>query len=210
MNEMITAPIYQKIAVDIAINIVSGKYYVGQTLYGRSVLAGHYGVSPETIRRAVYILKDVGILNTEKGSGIKIVSMEKAVAFVEQFQNINKIHEIEKSISDYMHQQKKAQIQLMQDVKELIDITERYKEQSPFTPFALHIAQGMNYVGSSSSELAFWQKTGATIIGVKRGKELILSPGPYTTFEDGDVLSCVGDEECFERGKRLFTEKGIN
>ena len=55
----IAEPIYQKIAIDIASKIAAGKYKAGEKIYGRSMLAAHYAVSPETIRRAMFMLQDV-------------------------------------------------------------------------------------------------------------------------------------------------------
>ena len=42
----IAEPIYQKIAIDIASKIAAGKYKAGEKIYGRSMLAAHYAVSP--------------------------------------------------------------------------------------------------------------------------------------------------------------------
>ena len=53
----IAEPIYQKIAIDIASKIAAGKYKAGEKIYGRSMLAAHYAVSPETIRRAMFMLQ---------------------------------------------------------------------------------------------------------------------------------------------------------
>ena len=53
MREKYTIPIYQKIALDLANKIYNGEVKEGSTLYGRSILAGKYNVSPETIRRAI-------------------------------------------------------------------------------------------------------------------------------------------------------------
>lgn len=62
----IAEPIYQKIAIDIASKIAAGKYKAGEKIYGRSMLAAHYAVSPETIRRAMFMLQDVGIVAIEQ------------------------------------------------------------------------------------------------------------------------------------------------
>ena len=56
MQDNYTMPIYQKIALDLANKIYTGSIVEGSTLYGRSVLAGKYNVSPETIRRAIKLL----------------------------------------------------------------------------------------------------------------------------------------------------------
>ncbi|WP_369074759.1 cation:proton antiporter regulatory subunit, partial [Klebsiella pneumoniae] len=34
-------------------------------------------------------------------------------------------------------------------------------------------------MGKTAAETKFWQNTGATIVAIKRGDELIISPGPY-------------------------------
>ena len=63
-NEIIDeVPVYQKIAIDIAKKIINGKYSLGEKLSGRSTLASENRVSPETIRKSEYILKEFDILN---------------------------------------------------------------------------------------------------------------------------------------------------
>ena len=62
MKEKYTVPIYQKIALDLANKIHTGDIKEGSTLYGRSILAGKYNVSPETIRRAIKLLEDINIV----------------------------------------------------------------------------------------------------------------------------------------------------
>ena len=76
-------PVYQLIALDMAEKIVAGRYQVGEKVHGRSTLASKYNVSPETVRRAMYLLKDMEILEMKQGSGIFIKNVEKAQAFVE-------------------------------------------------------------------------------------------------------------------------------
>lgn len=50
MQDNYTMPIYQKIALDLANKIYTGSIVEGSTLYGRSILAGKYNVSPETYK----------------------------------------------------------------------------------------------------------------------------------------------------------------
>ena len=74
--------VYKQIAVDIAAKVVSGKYQPGQKIRGRSALASQYNVSPETVRRAVFLLSQVGVLEVRQGSGITILSVENAEEFL--------------------------------------------------------------------------------------------------------------------------------
>ena len=54
--------VYKQIAIDIASKVVNGRYRPGQKIHGRSTLASQYNVSPETVRRAVFLLNQVGVL----------------------------------------------------------------------------------------------------------------------------------------------------
>ena len=78
-------PRYQRIALEIASRIASGEYEEGQKLSGRSSIAGQYGVSPETARRAFSVLADLEIVEPAKGSGMFIKSREKSEEFIKQF-----------------------------------------------------------------------------------------------------------------------------
>lgn len=200
----VVSPVYQQIAIDIAQNIVNGKYTVGEKLSGRSTLASHYGVSPETIRRAVYILQDVGVLRVENGRGIEIVSKENTFKFLEQYQHVVAISQVKNNIKDWVKRQKEEAEVLMENVSRLLDATERYNENNPFTPFAIHLTADMKNLGKTSADVNFWQNTGATIIAIKHESDLILSPGPYASFEADDILYFIGEETCLERVKKLF------
>ena len=81
MDKNYTMPIYQKIALDIANKIYTGEIQEDSVLFGRSVLAGKYNVSPETIRRAVKILEDIGVVKSIKGKGVIVLSPDKASSF---------------------------------------------------------------------------------------------------------------------------------
>ena len=82
------APVYQQIAIDLATKISNGKFRPGERISGRSTMAGHYNVSPETIRRAVSILEDAGVVAARPQAGIEILSRDKAVELVHQFRDI--------------------------------------------------------------------------------------------------------------------------
>ena len=97
----IAEPIYQKIAIDIASKIAAGKYKAGEKIYGRSMLAAHYAVSPETIRRAMFMLQDVGIVAIESGSGSTVLSAERASQLVTEKKYRNLIRTTEKTTGRY-------------------------------------------------------------------------------------------------------------
>ena len=91
---------YQQIAVELAQKIADGWYTIGEKISARSTLASNYNVSPETARKAVNILVDLGIVTIRQGSGTYVASREKAHLFVERYQNTVSMQEIRREISD--------------------------------------------------------------------------------------------------------------
>ena len=53
MKQSVVLSQYLQIALDLATRIAKGELPEGSRIYGRSVMASEYNVSPETIRRAL-------------------------------------------------------------------------------------------------------------------------------------------------------------
>ena len=198
------APIYQQIAIDLATKISNGKLQPGERISGRSTLAGYYNVSPETIRRAVSLLEEAGVVAARPQAGIEVLSQEKAVEFVHKFRDIEALTAIKNNICGLLQSITRQQVELQENVQLLIETSERYKTLNPFMPFELQVASGSLVVGQSLSSARFWNNTGATIIGIKRGEETILSPGPNTELLAGDILVFIGDDETYFRTSRFL------
>ncbi|MBC8060479.1 MAG: GntR family transcriptional regulator [Clostridiaceae bacterium] len=198
--------IYQQISIDIANRIVNGEFVVGTKIHGRSTLAGRYNVSPETIRRAVTLLEDMKIVEVAQGSGITVKSKDEAFKFIERFKNKESMSSVKKDIENLLYEKRKLEDNLISCVDKLIDYSQRFKNSNPLAPIELEVPINSRLVGKTIAEVNFWQSTGATIIGIRRDKSLILSPGPYATFMNGDIFIMVGDESSFERVKTFLNE----
>ncbi|HIT18095.1 MAG TPA: GntR family transcriptional regulator [Candidatus Fimivivens faecavium] len=203
----VITPRYQQIAADIAGKIASGHYQVGEKIYARSAIASQYGVSAETARRAICVLSDMEIVDAAKGSGVVILSGEKAARFVKQYQDLRTVSDLKSEILETVDRQAAEARGLKTLLEDLIDRTDRLKSINPFIPFEITITERSAQLGRSLSEINFWHNTAATVIGIRRGQTLMMSPGPYATLNEGDVLYFVGDENCYERVVRfLYTE----
>jgi K+/H+ antiporter YhaU regulatory subunit KhtT len=195
---------YRQIAIDIVKDIVQGKYSKGQKLFGRSVLASYYQVSSETIRKAVFILKDVGILDTEKGSGIKVGSIEKAREFIDRYREAEKIRTARDDILQWAARQASETEDIIEKIQFVIHATERLKNIQPLTPYEITITENAAAIGKTANDLRFWQNTGATIIAIRRDDALILSPGPYATFKVNDIFYIIGTNEAYAASMKLL------
>lgn len=200
----VATPIYHQIALDIANKIVNGKYRYGEKIKGRSTLASKYNVSPETIRRAVALLEDMDIVEVLPNVGIEVCSEEKAVEFVDKFRDIQSLTNIRNKITALMCEINEKNQELQNSIRQLVEGTEQLKVVNPFMPFELEVRGDASIVGKSISEVNFWHNTRMTIVGIKRGKETILSPGPYLNFHEGDIIVVVGDEESYNRAKKFI------
>ncbi|MDI7742792.1 TrkA C-terminal domain-containing protein [Lysinibacillus fusiformis] len=200
-------PKYQKIAADIASRIVEKKYLIGEKIYARSSLASQYNVSSETARRAIAVLQDLEIVEATKGSGVMIKSYEKAAQFVHQFLEVQSVYQVQLEMLESIKRQK-SELEVLQETTErLVSRTERFKSVNPFVPFQVEIREESPYISQSIGSINFWQNTMATIVGIRRGVELMISPGPYATFEQGDVIYFIGNDECIERVQKFLYPK---
>ncbi|MFJ8237768.1 TrkA C-terminal domain-containing protein [Ureibacillus sp. NPDC094379] len=197
-------PKYQKIAADLASKIVEKKYLVGERIYARSSLASQYGVSAETARRAIAVLQDLEIVEATKGSGVMIKSYEKAAQFVHQFLEVQSIHQVQLEMLESIKRQRE-ELDVLQEVTDrLVSRTERFRSVNPFVPFQIEILENCSYISQNIGTINFWQNTMGTIVGIRRGEELILSPGPYATLQHNDIIYFIGNDECIERVQKFL------
>lgn len=209
-NKKTTYPVYRKIAIDIARDIVSGRYTEGQKLSGRTVLSSRYGVSPETIRKAVYLLKDIGVLDVKKNSGTLILSVKEAANFLRQIQEMQSITDVKNDLFAWLERQIEETTIAMEKMQFLINTAEHLKKPIPFTIYEVVIPPKSAIAKKSIVELNFWHKTGATIIAIERGAEIILSPGPYSSLLVGDILHLVGDEQALHSAIHFVADESKN
>lgn len=203
-NFKIQPPRYQQIAADIAAKIVSLDYKVGDKIYARSSIASQYGVSSETARRAICVLDDLNIVESTKGSGVVIKSCEEASKFVKQFKDIQTVSHLKQDLVQSMERQKKEMDFFQKCLSDLIDQTDRFRSFNPFIPFQIAITNETPYLNQNVSDMNFWHNTLATIIAIKRNDTLLMSPGPYASFQEGDLFYFIGDDECQERVREFL------
>ena len=197
MDSNYTMPIYQKIALDIANKIYTGEVEENSILYGRSVLAGKYNVSPETVRRSVKILEDIGVVKSIKGKGVIVLSSAKASSFIKKYQDLTNISSYKSDLYDLLDAKSKIEDNILDTINKILDYSNRLEIINPLVPAQFVLTKECKYLGQDAGKTKFWQNTGGTIVAIKRNDELIISPGPYIEFMEGDTLLVVGDKHIF-------------
>lgn len=191
-------PRYLKIAVDLSARIASGEIREGEKLKGRSILASEYKVSPETIRRSMSILSDKKVVEILLGSGIVVVSKEKAIQFVKGFQEDESVTDMRLRLSHLVEKRESLDKEYKTLTEQIIDIYE-YRRSDVIKPVEIQLPPNSHVVGKCIGDLQVWQNTSATIIGIIQDSTIIISPGPYYKFNANDKVLIVGEERAVER-----------
>lgn len=72
-------PRYQQIISDLRQRITSGVLSIGAALPPESVLREQFKVSRHTIREALRVLRDEGLIESRRGSGSRVISAQRSV-----------------------------------------------------------------------------------------------------------------------------------
>lgn len=201
-----TMPRYLEVAVDLASRVLEGNYREGDRVFARSALASQYGVSAETARRAVCVLSDLGVLEAVQGSGVIIRSAEKAGDFLRHYRQASSLSGLKGELLESLGRQRQALDEFEQKVTALAEQAERYRMGDPFVPYHFTVDERCTQLGKNLAELNFWHHTGATVIAIRQGDRLLLSPGPYAVLSQGSELYYFGDEKCVERVHSYLTK----
>jgi len=192
-------PRYVRISIDVANRIVSEDFKENQKIKGRSTLAGEYNVSPETIRRAMALLSDMEVVEVLHNSGVIIKSKEKALEFLSKFSSKENIDYLRSDLNKLISGRNKINDEIQEKIDLILEQSFIFKTSKIIQQHEYQIEKGSWIIGKMISEVKFWQNTGATILGVKKGKEIIVSPGPYFAFEEGENIIFVGNDNVYMR-----------
>ncbi|MCR4418555.1 MAG: TrkA C-terminal domain-containing protein [Clostridia bacterium] len=185
---------YEEIALMLAADIARGRYREGERIYGRSVLAGQYSVSPETIRKAVALLQAREVVETVAGSGIIVLSRRAAQKFVEDFEEFSALEKMEKRLDELLEQRNRLNAEIEHLTREIVHYKEALLKQMLYNTEEIKVGSGSPLVGQSVQSANIRALTGVTVTAVRRRGVLFDSPGEEVTLQPGDVLLVVGDK----------------
>ena len=210
MKQTVVPSQYLQIALDIARRIAKGELPEGQRVYGRSVMASEYNVSPETIRRALRLLADMKVVEVKPQSGAMVLSADSARRYIENFEESADVRALRQQLKDLLAEYADLSRRLSDTVTALVKSRDTFAASGePLPNYEVPVPKDSPLIGRSIGELKFWQSTGGTIVAIRRGQTVILSPGPYAQLYGGDVIVLVGSPAAAEAAHRLVTEKEV-
>ncbi len=200
-------PIYQSIALDIAQRIATGEIPVAAKISGRSLLASQYRVSPETIRKAIGLLKEEKIVEVSQGKEISVVSSDLAYDYINKCKYLHSVYSFKQDLESLLEEKKKIDKRFEEAIDSVINISDRMRNLAPFNPVEIKLADNMWVLGKSIADIRLWQYTGATIIALRRGSGVTISPGPHVILGENDEIIVVGDEHVQQRTIEYLTNR---
>jgi len=199
MNSGVGGAIYRSIALDIAQRIINDEFPEGAKLSGRSLLASQYNVSPETIRKAISLLKEENVVAVSQGKEITILSIQKSYHFIEHCKSADSVYSLRQDAESLLKKKREIDKHLEEILKGIINYSDRLRNLTPYNPVEIEVVVNSHVIGKKISDIKLWQHTGATIVAIRRGTEIIISPGPSAIIEVYDRIVVVGDRDVLER-----------
>ena len=204
MKQSVVPAQYLQIALDLAGRIARGELVEGQRIYGRSVMASEYSVSPETIRRALRLLADMKVVEVRPQSGAMVLSADSARRYIANFEEDADIHALRLQLKELISQSADLNRRMGETAAALVKSQDTFSAAGePLPNYEVPVPKDSPLIGKSIGALKFWQSTGGTIVAIRRGQTVILSPGPYAELYGGDVIVLVGSPAAAEAAHRL-------
>lgn len=194
---------YEGIAQDLARRIAANELAEGARLLGRSSLAGTYQVSPETIRRAVAILHERGVVQAVAGSGIRVVSRVAAQEYLDSIRTQSHLEEGARELRILLRKRRELDEQIENALDRLLSqaagaLATRHVDE-------IHVTATSWTVGRSLGEIRLRSSTGATAVALTRAEVDHFSPAPDMLLAAGDVLTVVGSDAARSRARELLS-----
>lgn len=196
---------YRSIALDLAQRIINGEF--SAKIPGRTVLSSSYNVSSETIRKAIALLKLKNVVSVSQGKEVAVISIQNAYTFIEHYKNTESMFSLRQQVDTLLCQKREIDTKLEEILAEIINYADKLRNLSPYNPVEIQVQESDSMAGHSVADVQLWQHTGATIVAVRRGEHMLISPGPNEKIVPGDRIVIVGDSGVLERTINFLGQK---
>ncbi len=199
---------YEEIAADIAGKIVARELREGERISGRSTLAATYRVSPETIRRAIALLHQRGIVQVQAGSGIRVISRNLAADYLDAVETRSSLEQASSDLQALLTRRQALDAEIAAAVNKVSALATRLGATMRELD-EVEVTAGSWVVGRTLASARLRNVTGCTVVALIRGSAEEFSPGPDMALQAGDTLLLAGSDLARQRARQvLLAEQG--
>lgn len=200
-------PTYAQIALDIAARIVRGDLLESSKFSGRSKMSSEYGVSPETVRRALMLLEKAQVVEIFHNSGVVIKSKAAAMEYLQQQSFQKGIHQLKSDLREAIKEKEELNRKINRLIEQIVDYSEHYSYGDPIRKYELLVEPDSWLVNKTIKQAKFYQETKATIIAIRRDQTFISSPLASFKIAALDVIIAIGSVEIVDDVKAFVSKK---
>ena len=191
-------PVYERVAYEIAIQIANGKVVEGAKIKGRSLASTQFNVSTETMRKALNVLQDNGVIAIKEQSGAQVLSREQALKFSEEYKDEIALKNSFQVFHSLLDESKTIQQRIKKELSRLEKKYDINHSSTPIRTFDYQLSETHPMVGRTLRSINFYKATGATLYGIV-GTITVSSPSSEYVFQPFDILYFSGDETVMQR-----------
>ena len=206
-----STPRYIKIAQDVCGKILTGEYPEGTLLKGRSILGASYGVSPETVRKALNILEKEKVVSSKRGVGVFVDSVLHAQEFANKWKAETQIKDKYANLEKLLAEQKEIAAKVAAAIDDMKDsFTYQTTEAIKFSQVEIPVNSWIN--GKTVGDVYFYNYTEGTIVAVIGSDNIAkTSVGPDYVLHSGDKIVFVSkDSQTYDRVLSFLTYGVMN
>jgi len=196
---------YEEIAADIAGKIVARELKESERISGRSTLAATYRVSPETIRRAIALLHQRGIVQVQAGSGIRVISRNLAADYLDAVQTRSSLEKATLELQSLLSRRAALDAEITTAVTKVTTLTTRLGATMRELD-EVELPADSWVVGQTLASARIRNVTGCTVVALIRGSAEEFSPSAETRLQAGDTLLLAGSEQARQRARQVLLE----
>lgn len=194
---------YEEIAADIAGKIVARELKEGERISGRSTLAATYRVSPETIRRAIALLHQRGIVQVQAGSGIRVVSRNLAADYLDAVQTRSSLEQAAAELQTLLARRAALDAEITAAMAKISALSTRLGATMRELD-EVQLTEGSWVVGQTLASARIRNVTACTVVALIRGSSEEFSPAADSRLEAGDILLLAGSEQARQRARQVL------
>jgi K+/H+ antiporter YhaU regulatory subunit KhtT len=146
------------------------------------------------------------IVEVVAGIGVNIKSRLNAMKYVDKYNTGKNLRALKADIYELIEEREKLNQRISEKIDHMFDLSERLKHTNPINIMEFEVPLNSPLIGKMIVDVQFWQKTGATIVGIKREDKFIISPGPYACFMPQDIILVIGDTGILRRVEAIMNE----
>ena len=143
------------------------------------------------------------VVEVKPQSGALVLSADSARRYIENFRDDAGVHALRWRLKDLLEEEEALHRRITETAAALVKGRETFASaHEPFPNYEVPVPKDSPMIGRSIGALKFWQSTGGTVVAIRRGPTVILSPGPYAELYAGDV---VGSAAAAEAAHKLLS-----